>query len=161
MMTQAIQQLDGCKHGYVPGKCIDPDCRNSLRAKLLYSPARLRLRRFYDSGMLLDPAKILTGVVASDYMVTPEELLGKCRLRHLMEARKALYYVCRHATEPQWSYPQIGGSIGNRDHTTVMHGIASLSEQMGRDEALNDRVRLLVVAARGALAPIPDLEVSE
>ena len=45
------------------------------------------------------------------------------------------------------SYPQIGDHFGGRDHSTVIHSIRKVEEEMGRDPEF----RSLVDAARAEL----------
>jgi chromosomal replication initiator protein len=49
------------------------------------------------------------------------ELEGKGRCNAAAEARHVAFYLCY--TFLNVSYPQIGKVFGNRDHTTVMHGV--------------------------------------
>lgn len=47
-------------------------------------------------------------------------LMADCRQRHLVHARWfAMYWIARRTP---LSYPAIGRILGDRDHTTVMHG---------------------------------------
>ncbi len=58
----------------------------------------------------LNDVSARTGVAASDIM-------GRRRLRHVVQARAELVRVLRGKG---WSYPAIGEKLG-RDHTSVMH----------------------------------------
>src|SRR3990167_200426 len=53
--------------------------------------------------------------------ITNNELTGFCRSRDLVTARWAgMLIIQKHLA---WSPPRIGRAFGNRDHTTVIHGI--------------------------------------
>lgn len=68
---------------------------------------------------------------AADWVgVTKRELLGSKRARLFTQARFALMLVFRRQG---WSLPVIGMRLGNRDHTTVMHGIARAEELLATD----------------------------
>jgi chromosomal replication initiation ATPase DnaA len=59
--------------------------------------------------------------VAKAHRLTFTEMISHRRHRHLAYARQeAMYLMARHTT---LSLPQIGRILGNRDHTTVIHGI--------------------------------------
>ncbi len=45
------------------------------------------------------------------------DIMGPCRLRHVVRARFELYRTLR---DFGWSYPAIGKFVGDRDHTTVI-----------------------------------------
>ena len=47
-------------------------------------------------------------------------------------------YLCRHLTEE--SLQSIGKSLGKKDHTTVIHGIEKISDEILKDEELNNRI---------------------
>lgn len=51
---------------------------------------------------------------------TPAVLMSDNRARHLTHARWAVMLALWNAG---WSTMRIGREIGNRDHTTVMHGL--------------------------------------
>lgn len=59
------------------------------------------------------------------------EFLGPRRSRNLAWPRKLGYYVLKRA-RPDLSLPSIGKALGNRDHTTVLHGLRSFERL--RDE---------------------------
>ena len=49
------------------------------------------------------------------------------RLRYLLPARMAIYYISYKHTDK--SFPQIGRAVGGRDHTTVLHGYHKATEK--------------------------------
>lgn len=56
--------------------------------------------------------------VATRHDMTPNDIIGKCRSPHFVEARQEAFYLLRLAG---YSMLQIG-RFCNRDHTTVLHG---------------------------------------
>jgi chromosomal replication initiator protein len=50
-------------------------------------------------------------------------------------------YLAKQLT--QRSLPEIGRRFGNRDHTTVMHAVARVTELMGRDASFAEDVEIL------------------
>lgn len=61
--------------------------------------------------------------VAMRHGVTVADLKGPSRRRKIARARQAAMWVLRH--HATLSLPKIGYLLGDRDHTTVMHGIAA------------------------------------
>lgn len=68
--------------------------------------------------------------VALESGFTYAEIIGQRRApTTLMRARHEAYYRC--AVETDQSYPRIGQAFGNRDHSTILHGIKVHCERSG------------------------------
>ncbi len=67
--------------------------------------------------------------VASHYNVTPEVIRGSGRVREVVVPRQIAQYLIRELTAH--SLPEIGQFFG-RNHSTVMHAISKVTEQVGR-----------------------------
>ena len=76
--------------------------------------------------------------VADFYSLTPEDLKGPNRSRKVVKPRHIAMYLARQETEA--SLPQIGKALGDRDHTTVLHGANKISDQIERDEMLRREI---------------------
>jgi chromosomal replication initiator protein len=72
--------------------------------------------------------------VARYYSVSETELLSRSRHQKVAQARQVVMYLSRD--EINVSLPKIGEALGGRDHTTVMHGIAKIANQIETDDAL-------------------------
>ena len=72
---------------------------------------------------------------------THEQITGGSRRRPLVEARQFAMYATRDMTD--LSFPQIGKSFGNRDHTTVMHACRKIQEQIHDNQDIFNRVQEL------------------
>ena len=70
------------------------------------------------------PTKVLAKEIAAEvcqkHAVSFIDIASARRDRCLVDARQELCYRLRKET--LWSLPQIGGYLGGRDHTTVLHG---------------------------------------
>lgn len=62
-------------------------------------------------------ARHLVDIAAAGMGVKASEIMGHCRNRELVEARK---WVARDLRASGYSLEQIGRAL-NRDHTTIMH----------------------------------------
>ncbi|MEJ7765656.1 MAG: chromosomal replication initiator protein DnaA [Acidimicrobiales bacterium] len=70
-----------------------------------------------------------------------EDLCGPARKRPLVDARQITMYVMRELTE--LSYPSIGEQFGGRDHTTVLHAVRKITDQMKEKRPVFDQVTQL------------------
>jgi len=78
------------------------------------------------------------GVVAKAYGVSEEQLLGRDRSRQIALPRQVVMYLLRE--EANISLPQIGETLGGRDHTTVMYGCDKITDLLERDDRLRRQV---------------------
>jgi chromosomal replication initiator protein len=76
--------------------------------------------------------------VAKYFGVTEEKLLGKKRSRDIALPRQIAMYLIREETGA--SLPQIGDTLGGRDHTTILYGYEKISDQLETDDALRRQV---------------------
>ncbi len=75
-----------------------------------------------------------------------EEITGKKRQRPLVAARQVAMYVVRELTD--LSYPAIAREFGNRDHTTVIHAVDKITNQMKSHRPTYDQVTELMQTVR-------------
>jgi chromosomal replication initiator protein len=69
------------------------------------------------------------------------ELIGRGRSAPLALQRQIVMYVMR--VETGASYPQIGGILGGRDHTTVLHGCNRVADEISTSPELGRQVNEL------------------
>lgn len=70
--------------------------------------------------------------VAEKHGVDARDIIGPWRNRRVVAARQEAMYLCRERT--MHSLPAIGRHFGNRDHTTILHGIRKHQERMEAGE---------------------------
>jgi chromosomal replication initiator protein len=85
-------------------------------------------------------------VVVKHFGVTRETLLGASRERSASVPRQVAMYLMRE--EARCSLPRIGEYLGNRDHSTVMHGCERIAAEIQNE---NIQIRKDVTAIRNAL----------
>ncbi len=78
--------------------------------------------------------------VAVHYNMPPEVIRGSGRVREVVVPRQVAQYLIRDLTDH--SLPEIGQFFG-RDHSTVMHAINKVTEQLGKDPELTETVATL------------------
>ena len=72
------------------------------------------------------PMATVKRMVARKFGLTVADLESECREKHLAYARHVAMYLCRKYSKR--SLPIIGREFGDRDHTTVLHGIRRIKK---------------------------------
>ncbi len=88
----------------------------------------------YDVSSIID-------TVCEIMKVNVEDVLGKSRKRDFVQARQIAMYFSQ--TLAKVSVGRIGRLIGNRDHSTVMHGIAKVTAKMQSDKAFAKEMKAI------------------
>ena len=85
-----------------------------------------------------DPSSIESAVlrdiqrfVCTRYSISNSDFLSHRRYQDLVRARQIAMWLMRELTTA--SYPTIGFAFGNRDHTTVMHGVRKINVLLQKD----------------------------
>ncbi|MFX0549884.1 chromosomal replication initiator protein DnaA [Hathewaya histolytica] len=84
---------------------------------------------------------LIQDIVSSYYNLKIEDLKSARRTRNIAFPRQIAMYLCRKLTD--MSLPKIGEEFGGRDHTTVIHAYDKISENLKKDETLEDIVNEL------------------
>ena len=87
--------------------------------------------------------QMILDATADAFGFTVEELKGPNRRRPLVTARQCSMYVFRELTD--FSYPAIAKEFGGRDHTTVMHAVEKISNQMKEKHQIFNQVTDLIL----------------
>jgi len=69
--------------------------------------------------------------VAEHFHMTSDELKSARRQRSILYPRQMAMYLCRTLTEA--SLPEIGRAFGGRDHSTVLHAVDKISQEITQD----------------------------
>jgi chromosomal replication initiator protein len=98
------------------------------------------------AGSLGDPGRIkiedILKVVGRHYNVAKADLLSPRRARTVVVPRQIGMYLAKKLTSR--SLPEIGRRFGGRDHSTVLHAVRKIDEQMRSDEKLAKDVAMLI-----------------
>lgn len=84
---------------------------------------------------------LINEVIASHFGFQVEELLSQKRNKDIAYPRQIAMYLCRKMTD--MSLQQIGKELGNRDHTTIRHGIEKITEDLKTSKSLQDTIDVL------------------
>src|SRR5579859_3487569 len=81
----------------------------------------------------------IKAAVSDHYGIPLEELTGKRRDKHIVFPRQVAMYIVREETPS--SLPVIGQAFGGRDHTTALHSIEKIANEMKEDERLRFEIQ--------------------
>lgn len=93
----------------------------------------------------ITPSQVIE-TCAKFYNISVPEIVSASRSREMVQPRQVAMYLIRQETDA--SLPEIGGLLGGRDHTTVIHGIDRIKERLETE----DNLRRDVMSIREALA---------
>ncbi|WP_142413715.1 chromosomal replication initiator protein DnaA [Hathewaya massiliensis] len=85
---------------------------------------------------------LIQDVVCNYYNLKMEDLKSARRTRNIAFPRQIAMYLCRNLTD--MSLPKIGEEFGGRDHTTVIHAYDKISDNVKKDENLEDIINELI-----------------
>jgi chromosomal replication initiator protein len=80
-------------------------------------------------------------LVADFYNVTLDDMKGKRRDKHIVFPRQVAMFLVREETPS--SLPAIGKAFGGRDHTTALHSIEKIANELKEDERLRYEVQAI------------------
>ena len=80
-------------------------------------------------------------MVADHYGISEADLKGQKRNKEIAYPRQIAMYLCREMTDT--SLQQIGSVLGNRDHSTVIHGLDKVSTDLKRNPELETQISAL------------------
>ncbi|MDO5291114.1 MAG: chromosomal replication initiator protein DnaA [bacterium] len=85
--------------------------------------------------------ELIIDIVAEHFGITPTEIISSKKSRNIAFPRQVTMYLCRKLTDV--SLNDIGKKLGNRDHTTVLHGINKIENDMKKDGNLDNTIAVL------------------
>ena len=85
----------------------------------------------------IDPTRIIEEV-SRHYRVTTEELLGRSRRQNVAQARQVSMYLLMY--ELGMSPTDVGRLLGDRHHSTVIHGAGKINGEINEDSQLRQDV---------------------
>ena len=80
-------------------------------------------------------------LVADFYNVTLDDMKSKRRDKHIVFPRQVAMFLVREETPS--SLPAIGKAFGGRDHTTALHSIEKIANELKEDERLRYEVQAI------------------
>ncbi len=92
-----------------------------------------------------DPGRVwvkhVIRLVCKHYNISRTAMLSSQRSQSIVRPRQVAFYLCKELTGR--SLPEIGRKFGDKDHTTVLHGVRKVGELMARDAEFASEVAFL------------------
>lgn len=113
---------------------------NKVDINMDYAEEALKDVIYPDKPKEMTPALVIE-VVAEHFGVDPSDITSKKRNSEFVLPRQIVMYLCRNLMDmPLQSIAKI---LGKKDHTTILHGINKIKEDMKENEDLNNKVEIL------------------
>jgi chromosomal replication initiator protein len=85
--------------------------------------------------------ELIIDVIAEHFNITSADIYSVNKSRNIAFPRQIVMYLSRKLTD--YSLAEIGKLLGNRDHTTVLHGIDKVEKTMKKDLSLQNTIDVL------------------
>ena len=93
-----------------------------------------------DKPKEITPSLIIE-VVAEQFGVSPEDITSKKRNSEFVQPRQVVMYLCRKLTDT--SYVNIGKLLGKKDHTTIIHGVNKIEDELESNQELAYKIETI------------------
>lgn len=84
---------------------------------------------------------LIMDIVADHFHVTTADLKSTKRNSEIAYPRQIAMYLCSNLTTI--GYKRIGSEMGNRDHSTIIHGNKKITSEMEKNETLKNTIEIL------------------
>lgn len=99
------------------------------------------LKDLVKGNNILVTGKQIIKRVAEYFNVEVGDILGNKRVKELVYPRQIVMYLMRAMLNH--SYPQIGESLGGKDHTTIMYGVNKIEKGRKLDNAIESDIKAI------------------
>ena len=130
-----IRELEGAFN-----KIIAFSKLNKVDINLAYAEEALKDVIYPDKPKEITPSLIID-IVSEHFGVNPEDITSKKRNSEFVLPRQVVMYLCRELTDT--SLTNIGRLLGKKDHTTVIHGINKITEEINTNENLKNNIEVI------------------
>lgn len=87
--------------------------------------------------------ELIIDIVAEHYGISTNDIISSKKSRNIAYPRQICMYLCRELIS-SISLKEIGSALGNRDHTTVMHGYNKIHNDLEKDALVKDTMNILM-----------------
>ena len=85
--------------------------------------------------------QLIIDVVAEHFGISSADIVSKRRNSEFVLPRQICMYLCRTLTTE--SLQSIGKALGKKDHTTVIHGVERITDEIKVNEELNNKINVI------------------
>lgn len=86
--------------------------------------------------------QLIINVVAEHYGITPDDIVSKKRNSEFVLPRQVAMYLIRNLTAT--SLISVGKILGKKDHTTIIHGVNKITEELQTNEELKSQIEIIM-----------------
>ena len=83
----------------------------------------------------------IISIVAEQFEVSADEIISQKRSRNIARPSQIVMYLCRSLLNIPLQ--EVGRALGGRDHTTIMHGVDKITEELKTDASLQNTMDIL------------------
>ena len=141
--TASVRELEGAVIKLLAYSSLT---NQEMNIGLARTALRGMLRKSQGAGPVLSPERIRE-LVAQRWRVRADALQSKRRTKDVTVPRQVAMYLIKETLGI--SLVRIGELFGGRDHSTVIHSIRKVEEEMERDEAFRRQVEDALAEVRG------------
>jgi chromosomal replication initiator protein len=91
-------------------------------------------------GKGVNPQKVIQ-VIHHHFSIKKADLVGPRRTKNFVIPRQICMYLLN--VEMKMPFEKVGEIIGNRDHTTIMHGVKQIESALSTDEYIKREIQLI------------------
>ena len=112
-------------------------------AEITYDLAKEALKDILPSNIISkNKIELLQNIVCNMYNISIEDLKGKKRNAEISYPRQIAMFIARNYINE--SYPKIGSEFGGKDHTTVMHSVNKIENEIKTNKDLEIQVEKII-----------------
>ena len=91
--------------------------------------------------------QLIIEVVSEHFHISVDQMISKTRSNNIARPRQIAMYLCKSMTDSPLD--TIGSLLGNRDHSTIIHGIKKIGEEYDN----NENTRTLIETIKKKINP--------
>lgn len=130
-----IRELEGALNKVIAFSKI-----NKKELNILLAEDALKDIIYPDKPKEITPSLIIE-VVSEHFGVSAEDIISKKRNSEFVLPRQITMYLCRELTDT--SLINIGKTLGKKDHTTIIHGVNKVTEELKTNEELKNKIDII------------------
>ncbi len=130
-----IRELEGAFN-----KIIAFSKLNNVEIDLEMTKEALKDIIYPDKPKEISPSLIIN-IVAEHFGVRAEDITSKKRNSEFVEPRQVVMYLCRSMTDT--TYQNIGKILEKKDHTTIIHGVNKITDELQTNEDLKNKIEII------------------
>ena len=135
-ITANVRQLEGTVKKLLA-------CRDLMQEDITFETVQQAIRDMFKENPGLKPtASLIIDEVARFFNIEPDQLKSKQRGKETVVPRQIAMYITREMTD--LSLPEIGREMGGRDHSTVIHSINKIEEQLKNEPDMKNQIKDLM-----------------